>query len=520
MTAPLLAQAVAEVAQRQPERAALVCGERSLTYRELDAAASAFAGLARAAGLRPGDRIVYLGRNSEEYFPVLLGSVRAQTILVPLNWRLAEEELRWQFDDVDPALIVADEEYRSLAEGWSQSSRRRPPVLLTASEGGEVGTTDDWLLTALRTRPEAPSVVPDDPEQIIVVLYTGGTTGRPKGVMLSHGAVSESVRAFSGSGMFDEAQDGDVLVSPLQIFHSGGNVWVLIGLAAGFTNVIIADQSPQHILEVNLRHKPAYTFTVPTVLRRFVDEVRESGDTGWRLKAIGYGAGGSDRAFLKDAYEVLRTQLVSTYGLTELSGTVTYISWNGPEDIDAKSGASVGKALKEFSLEIRDPSGRPLPVGSHGEIWVTSQTLFSGYLNHPGRRDEVVQDGWYGTGDGGYLDHDGYLYLTDRIKDMIITGGENVYPAEVEEALRRHPSVYDAGVVGVPDEEWGERIVAIVELAPSAAVPTETELRDAVRAHLAGYKVPKSVLVVDALPRTAQGKVQRHQLRELAVPSL
>lgn len=517
MVETLLAGSIADRARDQPDRVALICAEREVTYRELDVLAGAFAGLVRDSGVRRGDRIVYLGRNSEEYFPVLLGAVRAEAVLVPLNWRLAEKELHRQLDDASPAMVIADDVDRPIIDGWLQQRGREVPVLLTASEAGEVGDDEGWLLTALRARGSEPSAIPRDPDQIVLVLYTGGTTGRPKGVMLSHGALSEAVRAFAESGVFQDKEEGDVLVSPLHVFHSGGSVWPLIGLRLGLTNVIVADQSPQHMLEINLRHAPAYTYTVPTVLRRFIEEVRERGDAGWSLKAIGYGAGGSDRAFLKEVFEVLGTRLLSTYGLTELSGAVTHIAWASREDIEADRGASVGRAMPGYELEIRDAEGEPAPPGVGGEIWIRSRTMFSGYLNHPEGATMELDGGWYRTGDGGYLDEQGYLYLTDRIKDMIVSGGENVYPAEVEMALRTHPAVYDAAVVGVPDAEWGEKVVAFVELHPEASAPSERELRDAVRESLAAYKAPKSVWVIDELPRTAQGKVQRHHLRERAM---
>lgn len=516
MTRPLIAEAVSALARTQPDRVALVCADRTTTFGQLEQLTAAFAALLREKGVRAGDRVVYLGKNSDEYFPVLLGAIRAGALTVPLNWRSAEAELRWQFEDAAPTLIVVDDEFEPVLDRVLSPSARDIPRLFTAAEGGVVGNGDDWLLTALRhIRPSEGKGV-SDPDQTAVVFYTSGTTGRPKGVMITHGGLTASVDAFADSGLLAKAEVGDVLVSPLHIFHTGGNNWALIGLTRAMTTVVIADQSPQHIFEINRRHRPAYTFTVPTVLRRFLAEVRSRGELGWRPKAIGYGAGGSDRAFLKEAHEVLQTQLVSTFGMTEISGAATYIEWNTPSDIDAESGASVGKALDGYRIEIRDVEGKEVAARQHGEIWISSPSIFGGYLNLPELRAEVISDGWYRTGDGGYLDEDGWLYLTDRLKDMIVTGGENVYPAEVEAALREHPDVQDAGVVGVVDAAWGERVIGIVECVAGAPEPAETELRELVRARLAAYKIPKEILVVDALPRTAQGKIRRVELRELA----
>lgn len=297
--------------------------------------------------------------------------------------------------------------------------------------------------------------------------------------------------------------------------HIGGISWVLMGLIRRCTVVLSADPSPGNLLNLMRSHRAEYSFIVPTVIRGLVDELR-AGNAGQpvRLRGMFYGAMPMSEQLLHAAMAVFACPFLQFFGMTEVAGAATRLP---PGDHDpARPGLlkSVGKPYPGMSIEIRGPDRRLLRSGEHGEVWIKSPTAMQGYRNLPDKTGEAIIDGWYATGDGGYLDADGYLYLTDRIRDMIVSGGENVYPAEVEEALRHHPAVLDAAVVGMPDERWGELIAAAVELRPGATA-TAQELQDVAREYIAAFKSPKLIRFFAQLPRTAAGKVQRGEIRKL-----
>jgi acyl-CoA synthetase (AMP-forming)/AMP-acid ligase II len=256
-------------------------------------------------------------------------------------------------------------------------------------------------------------------------------------------------------------------------------------------------------------------FLVATVMRAVVDELISGGGSVPPIRGLYYGAMVMSERLLRDTMKLFGCSFGQFFGMTELTGTATFL---GPRDHDLAHPQrlkSLGRPLAGMSLEIRGPDYQVLARGEHGEIWIRTPTLMSGYWQMPGKTAQAVVDGWYATGDGGYLDDEGYLHLTDRIKDMIVSGGENVYPAEVEEVFRQHPAVLDAAVVGLPDERWGEAVVAVIELRSGVQVETD-ELSAFIRTRIAGYKCPKTIRF-GTLPRTASGKVQRGKLRERIV---
>jgi acyl-CoA synthetase (AMP-forming)/AMP-acid ligase II len=497
-------------AQVCPDRAAIVFpdGGLTVTYDALEAASNAFAAALRARGLGGADRIAYLGRNSDVFYPVLFGAIRADCVLVPINSRLTGPEIHQQLQDSRARLLICDSELQALA-GQAVQGLASLPELLLIEAGDETG------LRAELRRPAAVFPVPKVPEQVVLQLYTSGTTGRPKGVLISHQALSLSRHAELSTPQLGHLEQGCVIASPMPNFHIGGSSWVLMGLVRLGTVILTANPSPANLLELLQKHQARHIFIVPTVIRALVDEIRSRQLPAPRLTGIYYGAMPMSAALLRDSLEVFDCAFVHFYGMTENTGSATFLA---PQDHDlacAERLKSVGRPYPGTSLEIRGPDRRVLRVGQAGEIWVNSPTLMLGYSNLPEATREALIEGWYATGDGGYLDVEGYLYLTDRIKDMIVSGGENVYPVEVEEALRRHPSVLDAAVVGKPDARWGEAVVAFVQLRPGAAASAQDVLLSA-RRHIAGYKCPKILYFVVELPRTAAGKVRRGELRAAA----
>jgi acyl-CoA synthetase (AMP-forming)/AMP-acid ligase II len=355
-------------------------------------------------------------------------------------------------------------------------------------------------------------VTADDPDAVCVQLYTSGTTGRPKGALITQRGLALARHGETVLPDWADFTGEDTILSSMPNFHTAGLSWMLIGLLRGCTCVLTGDPSPANILALCRQHPVSRTFIVPTVIRGLVDAVKADGQGLPHLRTIYYGAAAIGLSLLQDAIATFGCDFAQFYGMTENTGSATLLS---PADHDPSRPhllRSVGCVLPGMAIEIRDPEGRILPVDTPGEIWIRSPTLMRGYWNRPEANREVLVDGWYRSGDGGYLDADGFLYLTDRIRDMVISGGENVYPAEVEEEIRRHPAVVDAAVVGRPDEKWGEAVVAAVELKPGWSL-MEPDLVAFLRPRLAGFKIPRSLIVVSALPRTASGKVQRAEVR-------
>lgn len=496
-------------AQRAGDRAAVIFPDRGtrMTYAQLDRMSDAFVALMRAQGLKAGDRVAYLGKNSDLFLPVLFGAIRGGFVLVPLNWRLTAVEIAYQLRDSQTRLLIRDGEFAKVALDAAAGIEPALRLLATEAEDGDEG---------LRTRlaqPAAAVAAPHDDTQVVLQLYTSGTTGNPKGVLIGHKALSIARHAEFVSPDMAHMEAGCTILSAMPNFHVGGMSWVLMGLIRFGTVVLTADPMPGNMLRLIREHDCRHSFIVPTVLRAIVDEIKAKGEPAPKMTGIYYGAMPIGASLLDELMQVFNCPLVQYFGMTENTGSATIL---GPGSHDLARPhllKSVGKPYPGMAVEIRAPDRSVLKVGEPGEIWIHSATRMLGYWNLPAKTAEALVDGWYASGDGGYLDEEGHLFLTDRIKDMIVSGGENVYPVEVEEALRRHPAILDAAVVGLPDERWGEVVVAAVELRPGHALD-EDALREFAKTQIAGYKCPKRVHAVAALPRTASGKVQRALVRE------
>ena len=490
-------------AARRPEAIALRHGERELSYGELDERSNRLAQALLARGVGAGTRVAYLDRSSPEVVELLFAASKVGAVLVPLNWRLALPELAAVLEDAQAPVLIAGPAFREVAEGVLQ--RLSPaPDLLVVGEGYE-----HWLAAHEPRDPGGRG----DAGDVIVQMYTSGTTGVPKGVLTTHGNLAVTAQTSQRWG-FDERS---VSLTPLPMFHIGGIGWAYCGLWHGATTVLVSEFDAESVLDVLERRRVTNAVLVPTMLQMLTAVPRAAERDYSALRSIAYGAAPITTTVLKASMRTFGCALFGLYGLTESTGGVVALE---PEDHDPGGPRehllrSAGRPYPWVELRVVDPiSGRPLGPREVGEVWLRGPNVTRGYFNRPAETAAALTpDGWLRTGDGGYLDEDGYLFLTDRIKDMIVSGGENVYPVEVEEALAQHADVADVAVIGVPDPRWGEAVKALVVPRPGAR-PAAEELIAFARQRLAGYKLPRSVDFVGELPRTPSGKVLKRELRE------
>ena len=497
-------------AQAFPERLAILTAEtgESLNYAELDRRIGRATALFAARGLGRGDRFAYLGKNSGFFYTLFFAAIRGGFVIVPLNWRCALPEIAYFVEDSAPKLLFSDPEFVSLAQ--KASGANGPPVLSTSAGHGALS---EFVTDIAAAGDTVDDTVPHG-EADCLLLYTSGTSGSPKGSMCTHRAIS---LMRHGEVLFPDfpVWTGEIMVCGMPNFHIAGISWMLIGLMRGTECILTADASAPNLTWLIREYGATRTFAVPTVIRDIVDEVRRSGDPLPTLKMFLYGAMPIGETLLRDAFETLGCTFGQFYGMTEVAGSATFLGNAYHSLVRPDLMQSVGRPLPGVSIDIRDPDGRSVVTGNSGEIYLRTPTLTKGYWNRPEATAAAIDaDGWYRTGDGGRLDANGFLYLTDRIKDMIITGGENVYPNEVEEILVRHPAVTASAVIGEPHPRWGESVVALVERTAGGEISGD-ELIAFARKQIAAFKTPKAVVFVDALPRTASGKIRRQEARSL-----
>jgi len=487
-----VADVVRRFARERPERVALRHGERELTYAALDERSNRLAQALLAGGLGAGSRVAYLGRSAPEVIELLFAVAKLGAVIVPLNWRLAPRELAGVLADARAPLLIADAAYRDTAQ------RLAPPALRVVGDDYEA-----WIGEHEPADPGGRG----EPGDVVVQMYTSGTTGVPKGVLTTHrnlaaAAVTSTCWAF----------DGDtVSLTPLPLFHIGGIGWVYCGLWHGATTILVSEFDAAAVLDTLERRRVTNPIFVPTMLQLLAAVPGAAGRDHSALRSITYGASPITTTALRAALRTFGCPMIGLYGLTESTGGVVHLD---ADPARAHLLRSAGRPYPWVELRIADPAtGRERPAGDVGEVWLRAPNVMAGYFERPAETAAAITpDGWLRTGDGGYVDADGHLFLTDRVKDMIVSGGENVYPVEVEEALAAHPDVADVAVIGVPDERWGEAVKALVIPRDGRTPPPEALIAFA-RERLAGYKLPRSIDYVADFPRTPTGKVLKRELR-------
>ncbi|GAB2547811.1 long-chain-fatty-acid--CoA ligase [Nocardia heshunensis] len=489
---------LAELARHHPDPAAtaVICGDRALGYGELDRAADRIAAGFRAVGMEPGARVAYLGLESVDYYAALLGCARAGMVLVPINFRLTAPEIAYIIGDSGTTLILVDTALRAALVELDI------PVVTTEE-------FPHWYEGQPSVEPEH-RVSPDD---AVVQLYTSGTTGLPKGVVLAHRSFFAVRDALADAGLdWIDWQARDVGLIGIPGFHVGGLWWAAQGFATGAAMVAMPRFDSAAAVRLVAEFGVTTVCVVPSMLRLMLDEPVTERDALAGVRKVVYGGSPIPEALLRTAIERLGCEFAQIYGLTETGNTAICL----PPHVHRPGSPllrAAGRSYPGFGVEIVDEHGTVLPIGAVGEIRLRTPGHMLEYWRNPEATADTLRDGWIHTGDAGYLDADGYLFLCDRIKDLIIVAGENIYPAEIENVLAAHPAVADVAVIGRPDERFGERVHAVVALRPEATA-TARELFEFCRDRLAAFKIPSRFEFADRIPRNPSGKILRRELRD------
>ncbi|MBM1143049.1 long-chain-fatty-acid--CoA ligase [Alcanivorax sp. ZXX171] len=504
-----LTQSLHKAARQFPDDKAVVFGDRRRSWAQFCDRIARLAGVLQSLGMGEGDRVGILGLNSDRYMETVFAALWGGGVFNTVNIRWSASEIAYSLDDCDTRILFVDDEFAPLVPTVRDKSDSLATVVYMGEGDAPEGSED---LNELMNRATAVADAGRHGDDLAGILYTGGTTGKPKGVMLSHGnlylgALSTVIPACR--------QDRIVGLHSAPFFHVAG-IGLIVQLSLrGGTHVILPRFEPLSVIETIARENVQETFLVPTMLRAMLDHPEFDHHDTRSLRCLIYGASPMDRTLLKRAMSKLpNADFLQMYGMTELSPTVTMLLPEVHAD-PARHDKLMAAGNPTHNAEIRivDPTDNEVPLGQVGEICARGPMVMQGYWNQEDQTREAIRDGWMHTGDAGYMDADGYVFLVDRIKDMIVTGGENVYSVEVEDVLLQCPEVAQCAVIGVPDEEWGERVHAVLILKDGQQLDQAT-ITDFCKQHLAGYKCPRSYEARDELPMSGAGKLLKFKLKE------
>ncbi len=505
-----LTQALHKARREHPERTAAICGARRTRYAELGRRVERLAAALQTLGVRAGDRVAVLGPNTDRFLEACYAIWWAGAVLTPVNCRWSVDEIAYALNDCGTRWLLVDDPFTALLPAL----RERVPGLTTVIHLGDGPVPDgvpsgEALIAATPPVPDAQRRGDD----AAVLFYTGGTTGRSKGVLLSHAGLYATTLASIGIG---HREPGAICLHALPMFHVGGLAVVLQAMVGQCTQVMLPVFDPPVFLDLIEREGVTEAALVPTMIKRVIDHPALAGRELPSLERLYYGASPIDATLLEQTIARLpRVALTQFYGMTETAGIAVAL----PACCHSAEGRALGRHLAAglptacMELRISGPDGTELPRGQTGEVWLRGPGVMLRYWNLPEQTAQALHEGWMRTGDGGYVDADGLLYIVDRLKDMIVTGGENVYSTEVESVILALPGVAQCAVLGVPDADWGERVHAVLVLQPGASITA-----DAVIAHckqrIAAYKCPRGVEFRAELPISGAGKLLKYKLRE------
>ncbi|GIX48517.1 MAG: fatty-acid--CoA ligase [Candidatus Tectimicrobiota bacterium] len=495
-----------------PQQTACVAGDVRLTYRELHARVNRLANALRGLGVQPGDRVAVLSANSLPYLELYYATAALGAPIVPLNFRLAPAELAYILQDSGSSVLVVGEGHEALGAETLQRLEARPRLITTAPAGWAGAQAYEELLA--QASPDfTPVAVAED--HLAGLFYTSGTTGHPKGVMLSHRNLMSNALHFLAAV---QEEEGEVYLHCCPMFHLADGPTSHRITWLGGTHVILPGFDAEAVLEAIARERVTSLLLVPTMINFLVNHPRVTQYDLSSLRRICYGASPMPVELLRRAAKVFGCPFIQLYGLTETSPLLTmmhpkYLAFEG-EEAKVRRLASCGRAVPGVEVRVVNARMEDVQPGEVGEIVARGPNVMRGYWNKPEETAAAFRDGWFCTGDLATVDAEQFIFIVDRKKDMIITGGENVYSTEVENVLYQHPAVLEAAVIGVPDERWGEAVLALVVLKPGMAA-TEAELIAHCRERIAHYKCPRRVeFRSEPFPKSGSGKILKTVLRE------
>jgi acyl-CoA synthetase (AMP-forming)/AMP-acid ligase II len=500
-----------------PDRTALACEDKTRTFAEMQDRVNRLANALQGLGVGRGQKIAIMALNSMEYVETYYATAKLGGVFVPLNYRAKNEEIVYMCNNSEAAVIFVSRRYLDLLSAIRGELTTVQHVICLDGPADGIPAYEDLLAA---NQPEEIFTDIDDNDPTIII-YTSGTTALPKGVVLTF--LGMSVYVTNTVEPVDPGNENpDVLLVSVPFYHVAGATTMLSTVWAGRKMVILPQFDPAAWLAAVQQHGVTHSFVVPTMLKRIMEHDDFAKTDLGSLKLVAYGAAPMPYEVVTTAVEKLSCGLMNAYGQTESTSSLTFL---GPDDhrIPAEAGEardralqrlrSVGRPMDDIVVMIMDPEGEILGPGQEGEIVAQGPRVMQGYLNRDEDTSAAIKDGWLHTGDVGWMDEDGYLYITGRTKDLIIRGGENIAPGEIEGILQQHAAVEDAAVIGVPDVEWGEEVKAIVVFKPGQQAPEE-ELTQFVKDRLASYKAPRYYAFVDDLPRNYVGKVLKTDLRK------
>jgi acyl-CoA synthetase (AMP-forming)/AMP-acid ligase II len=492
---------IAHHAGARPDHVAVLCEDRSVTYGELHRSSTRTANAMHRSGVEAGDRVAYLGKESEQYYDILFACAKAGAVLVPVNWRLTPAEVHHILLDSGATLLFADDEFLDVTAKLKADLPRLRRIVPIPALAQWRGADDTDLAPAF------------DDSQPLAQVYTSGTTGNPKGVVLAHRSFFAVKAALESAGLdWIDWRPDDVSLIGIPGFHIGGLWWSIQGFSAGITMVSVpvfaGHQTVRRIRELGI----TTACMVPAQLQMMLAPPRPRRTDFASLRKVVYGGSPISEALLGRCLETFDCEFAQIYGLSESGNTAVCL----PPSEHVPGGPrmqAAGRPYPGVDVRIVDSDGNSLPTGEVGEVCLRTPAAMLGYWGLPDATAATLKDGWLHTGDAGYLDDGGFLFIRDRIKDTIIVAGENVYPAEIENAVSAHPAVLEAAAVGVPHEHWGEVVHCFVVPRQGETVTTR-QLVAFLRGRIADFKIPSGFELTDSLPRNPSGKILRRELRE------